>query len=84
MNGVCEYDTAILAQSRGGVSYCQISRRRPQEVLLTGNATYVYEAVVEWDTNRKQICAVNHKHKYESEVSLYKEMLMTIVDNESF
>ena len=78
MNGVCDYDTSILAQSKGGVSYCRISQNRPEEVLLVGNATYVYEAVVDWDTARKQIIAVNHEHKYEYEVSVYKELLMTV------
>lgn len=33
-------------------------KQRPQEVLLMGNATYVYEAVVEWNANSKQIIAL--------------------------
>jgi diaminopimelate epimerase len=74
--GHCDYDKPIRVVNRGGAVRCTCSQHEGRLcTTLTGNASYIYEGVVESDGTH---FAFDITHHYDDEQALYKEFVESL------
>lgn len=69
---VCDYGQLIKIHSPGGVSFCKVEKEGDDYVLLTGNATYLYKATLEFDKEKFQIQKIVAKEDLPEETKSYE------------
>ena len=74
--GHCDYDKPIRVVNQGGAVRCTCSQHEGRLcTTLTGNASYIYEGVVESDGTH---FAFDITHHYDDEQALYKEFVESL------
>jgi len=74
--GVCDFDSPIDVCNRGGMVRCTV-HCKPLVTRLTGNASYIYSASVQFDGER--ITDMEITHRYDDETKQYRAFSRGIV-----
>ncbi|MGK5092654.1 diaminopimelate epimerase [Deltaproteobacteria bacterium TL4] len=74
----CDYNTPIKVQAMGGLNFCTIVNQRSTEVILTGNASYVYKASLVFDSETGSLLQINDKDEFRDEITHYQELMQTL------
>ncbi|MBF0236887.1 MAG: diaminopimelate epimerase [SAR324 cluster bacterium] len=75
LQGLCDYASPVEVQSEGGITFCQVENPESDQVLLTGNATYVYQGLIEMESLEKGLWHVTQKTMIPREQQQYEAMV---------